>query len=358
MKVKSAMLLILFYSTSSFAQLDLADFTMTNNTSPAFILVEETPTEIYTPTNVKALAIHALDNFGKSLSVEVAPYYFIGKERTDRSYFKYIGVVKNDDNTITQHPFSGLNTTTLSFAYVDKEFRGFTESHKSYSVGLRTTILRFYDKQKVINNVEQLQEAMFQIPTPPLEVIEAGDEAIKKFYADNAILIDDLLEPFKKTIKPLFKVDGAFGYSAIFKENNINSGTANRFGAWITAEGSFILNEGSENKFNNYVNFLLVARYIDDGFNRDLNNIYFTKTYTDVGGKIDLEFGRFGFGYEFIARSGNNNGERSVGNVRFTLTNNISIIGGFGKDFAKTDNLVTTIGLNWGFNFGNTETSF
>ncbi len=331
---------------------------MTNNTSPAFLIVEETPTQIYTPTNVKALAIHALDNFGKSISVEVAPYYFIGNKKTDRSYFKYMGIIKNEDNTITQKPFSGLNTTTVSFAFVDKEFIDFEESKKTYSVGFRTTILRFYDKRKIIDNAAAAQEAMTKIPQIPTElIVNEDEEGMRRFFAANEQLIDELLKPYQKTIKPIFKVDGALGYSALFKENNIDSGTANRFGAWLTAEGSLILNEGSKSKFNSYMNLLFTARYINDGFNISEDGIYFTENYTDVGGKIELEFGRFGFGYEFIARSGNNEGERSVGNIRFTITKDISIIGGFGKDFEKTDNLLTTIGLNWGLNFGKSETS-
>ncbi len=61
-------------------KIDLSQFTLSNPSSPAFVLVDETSTAIYTPENFKALAIHALDNFGKSLSLEVTPYFLINQK--------------------------------------------------------------------------------------------------------------------------------------------------------------------------------------------------------------------------------------------------------------------------------------
>ena len=72
----------------------LSEFNLTNSSSPAFVLIEEAPSEIYIPENLKALTVHALNNFDGSLSIELSPYYFINTKSKDRSFFKYIGIEK------------------------------------------------------------------------------------------------------------------------------------------------------------------------------------------------------------------------------------------------------------------------
>lgn len=333
------------------SQVDLGQFEMSNSTNPAFMLVEESPTAIYTPENIRALVIHALDNFGQSISVEVAPYFFIGTKSSDRTYYKYIGVEEGSTGKITQNPFSGLKTTSISFSYVDKEFAGIENSRKTYSLGVRTTILRFYNKKKVLNNAKMISDLLQDI-SPPNSVLLKGEKAIKDYYVKEQE-IDDRFKPFQKTIKPLFRVDGALGYGALFKENSINSGTANRFGSWLTAESSIILNEGvPESSQNNYFNMLLTARYIEDGYNTSSNQDYFNQFYRDFGGKIEFEFGKLAFGYEYISRNGSIDSERSVGTIKFTVNKDISLLGGFGKDFSNDDNLITLFGVNWGLNLG------
>ena len=47
---------------------------------------------------------------------------------------------------------------------------------------------------------------------------------------------------------------------------------------------------------------------------------------------------------------------RSVGNITYQVNNNISVTGGFGKDFPSDNNLVTILGINWGLDLG--EDSF
>jgi hypothetical protein len=181
------------------------------------------------------------------------------------------------------------------------------------------------------------------------DVIEA---AIKEYYDDHQEELNKLFEPYQKTIKPIFKLDGALGYSALFKENTLSSSTVNRFGIWLVGEFSQVLNEGTDSKYNNYINILLTSRYVNDGFNLNSSGKYFDENYNDFGGKIALDFGKFSFGYEFISRNGTIDSERSVGDIKFMISNNVSISGGFGKDFELEDNLVTVFGINWGFNMG------
>ncbi|WP_299130414.1 hypothetical protein [uncultured Winogradskyella sp.] len=344
-------------SNAQITDVDLSQFTLSNSSSPAFVLLEETPTAIYTPENFKALAIHALDNFGESLSVELTPYFLINQQRKDRTYQRYIGVYEDDDSgQLKQNPFSGLKTTTISLAYLDKEFSGLVGERKTYAIGARTTLLRFYNKDKVNANTVGLSTALSNF-TIPNQVLQSGSEAIKAYFEEKKEAINATVAPYTKTIKPIFRLDVAAGYSTLFKENTIDSGTANRLGAWLTSETSLILNDGSDAETNNYFNLFVTARYIEDGFNANSSNEFFTTYYRDFGGKLDFEFGKFSVGYEYITRQGTVESERSVGSIKFVINKDISISGGFGKDFSvnENDNLLTIFGIHWGINTGNSN---
>jgi len=76
-------------------QVPLSEFNLANNTSPAFVLINESPSEVYVPENLKALTIHALNNFDGSLSIEISPYYFINTKSIGRTFFTYLGIKKN-----------------------------------------------------------------------------------------------------------------------------------------------------------------------------------------------------------------------------------------------------------------------
>ncbi len=340
----------------------LSEYQMSNITSPAFQLLEETVTDIYTPENVKALALHVQNNFGESMAIEVAPYFFINTKSKNRTYYKYIGVTK-ENNVLKQNPFSGLNTTTLSFAYLKKDFETIAndDEHKTFSIGARTTLLRFFNKEKIHKNAESvlniLSDPNLLLPEEILDMQEGPekDEAEKKFYIEQQ-KIDERFKPFQKTIKPIFKLDGAVAYSSLFVDNSIYAKTVNRFGSWLTSEFSLILNEGDEESAtNNYVNLLFIARYIEDEFNSETQDTFTTNYYRDYGGKISFELGKFTLGYEYLKRHGTITSERSVGNISFALDKNISITGGFGKDFQLGDNLLTIFGINWGLNLGDSS---
>lgn len=359
---------------------NLAEFTLSSGSTPAFLLVEESPTAIYTPENLRALVIHALDNLGESISIEFTPYFFIGKP--NRTYYNYVGLkAKTKDESFTmdmssknigQDIFSSaLKNLSISAAYVDKEFSGIGAKRKTYSIGARSTLIKVFSngsKEKIVKNATTLSHYLSGfIPSDETNAIvlnakseEEKKEAAKRIAKERAewdLRQNQSLDEFRKIIKPSFRVDAALGYSALFKENEIDSGTANRFGSWLTAEASVLLNDGADSKTNNYFNLFLTARYIEDGFNINASNDYFTNYYRDFGGKIEFEFGKFGFSYEYISRKGAIDSERSVGNIKYIINKDLSLIGGFGKDFPENDNLVTIFGLNFGLNLGKKSVS-
>jgi hypothetical protein len=328
----------------------LGEFELSNISSPAFVLINESPSEIYVPENLRSLTVHALNNLSESLSIEVSPYYFINTKSKDRSFFKYIGLKQTLDKkgNRQQNIFSGLNTTTVSFAYANKEFTDLIdEERKVFSLGIRTKLIRVYNTKEATEYYNKVSSILTNINYPnslllKLNAAENSDEKTKiinEYYKTKGL--------FNKPIKPVFQIDLALGYSTLFEENRIESSTLNRFGAWLTSEFSLILNKDSEkSKSNDYLNLFVISRYIEDEFNMNEQTLFFR----DIGCKLEFELGKFSLGYEYIDRNGSMQKDRSVGTIRYLINQNISINGGFGKDFNSNENLVTLFGINWGIN--------
>lgn len=382
-------------------QPSINDFNFESVSNPAFVLLDETPSAINTPESLKSLALYLSNGFSNTnIALEVNPYWVLGWSDADTSYEAYRGIVKKEGG---QHidPFKRLITnSSVSLGYIDKQFEGLESPRKVIALGGRFTLFEFYDAKRtreVLNVVSavsgghsnitlDLFDAFIQAPPRDLstpngpEFCEefASTGAIPEEYQDAAIGFfikypevkeqydtpEALLEMYftencevsnafifnTKNIKPTARLDGAIGYSWLFKENDVNASTANRFGAWLTADVALALSN------TNYIHIYGIGKYVDDGFMINEEGAFFNDTFWDFGAKIELEYNRFKFSYEYLERAGLDDQFRSVGNITYQLSPQMSLVGGFGKDFPVDDNLITLLGINWGINSG--EDSF
>ena len=404
----------------SFAQdnVSVNDFNFESTTNPAFSLLGETPTQINTPDNLKALGLYLSNGFSNTnIAVEVNPYWLIDFE-VDRSYQNYRGLKTNGNGKTYIDPFIGLKTnSSFSVGYIDKQFSGFEAEKKTLAIGYRTTILQFYNTKRLDKIQEAIQQIDNGVQRPLNKLFEeflAGEninfpgsgscnaletdlelkakyESLAQDFLDRILdeqapddpdalairgvnilsgmdmlkitkgdivssYFEDRCENIKnfvtnpKTIKPVFRLDGALGYSVLFKENEVSAATANRFGVWLTADVAVQFNSQS------YLHFYGIGKYVDDGFNIDSAGLYSNQHFWDYGGKVELELKKLKFSYEYLMRSIDSDQFRSVGNITYQVNNNISVTGGFGKDFPSDNNLVTILGINWGLDLG--EDSF
>lgn len=171
-----------------------------------------------------------------------------------------------------------------------------------------------------------------------------ADTFRKNFAANLNILQDDIP-------KPLFTLDAAVAYSMFYPNNNYSDGGTGKFGIWSTANLNLKL-LSDDNK--EYLSFYAYGRYLKDNAYLDTNtNTYIHTDYFDIGTKIELEYHKLTFGYEYIHRDKGSDNYRSVGSIKYKFSDTITLTGGFGKNFEQKDNLVSIIGVNWGIESNN-----
>ena len=373
------------------------DFNFESVSNPAFSILDETPSAINTPDNLKSLALYLSNGFSNSnIAIEVNPYWLF--ETKDNSYEAYRGIKKSDSDAKI-NPFKAFSTnSSVSIAYLEKEFVGFDQDKKVFAVGARATIFEYYGAErtkeilKVVNALgkgyskdvlqvfndflagtltadgsplgvpDDIQsKAYVDTKVIPQDYLDAGKSFVAKYpqyaslYNNSAELVKDYFDETSdrvinfvfnpKTIKPLLRIDGAAAYSLLFKDDKIDSNTARRIGAWVSLDLALKFSQ------ENYIHLLAIGKYMDDGFNIN-SGAYFNKSYWDYGGKVEFELNKFKLSYEYLARDGFGEQYRSVGNLTFQLNKKMSITGGFGKDFPEDNNLVSILGINWGLDLG------
>lgn len=375
------------------------DFNFESTANPAFTIIEETPTAINTPDNIKSLALYVSNGFSNgNIALETNPYWLIPNTK-DKSYEDYRGIKKNRHGKDIIDPFKALQTnTSFSMAFTNKEFQGFEEEKKVAAIGLRTTLFQLFSRKqtdKIVNVLSdtgqpysddalnkyngnlvftndivtrEMADEYVKNKTIPQSYIDTANKVLqqnpnyKSIYEDGKALakayFDEITERIvkfyynPKNIKPILRLDGAMAYSLLFKENEFSSNTAKRLGGWITLDLALPFND------NNYFHLYAISRYIDNGFNIDAEQNYFDTSFWDIGGKLELELGKFNLSYEYLQRDGDDEQYRSVGNITYQINKKMSLTGGFGKDFpVGEDNLVTVIGINWALTSGESISS-
>lgn len=396
-------ILLSVYTHISVGQENLSvnDFDFESVSNPSFIVLDETPTLFSLPDNLKALGLYLSNGFSNTnIAVEINPYWVLGWHKEDTSYESYRGISTIGER-VRIDPFKRIKTnSSLSLSFIDKEFPNLEGARKTLTLGGRMTVLELYNKKAIT----QLTEVLAQVegafsnkvlndfdgylrgPSPVFpdlatpsdpevcaSFLENGTypqeyvEAAQKYFEVNRVLVQSQYEEanallrayFKEScgvsaafifnaqeIQPVFRLDGAVGYSWLFQENTFNSATVNRFGSWLTGDLALRLTA------TQYLHIYGIARYIDDGFQIDQAGAFTTLNFLDFGGKIALEIDKFKFSYEYIERTGDQAMYRSVGNIYYQLTKNMGITGGFGKDFQVQDNLISILGISWGIDSG------
>ncbi len=326
--------------------------------APAMTLLDEAPSIVNRPNSPRAFVLSVINSFQgdysglpKNYALELTPFWFFSHKKMN--FFRYAGLTEHGMN-----PFAGIKVTSLSLAYVNKTIKEDQPATSNISIGLRSTLIRFYKNdyyQELLDanlyavgrlkRLETAKEAagatpdlLFSDPKRYHQIVKRVIDSVEK--SDSLIT---MIEKLKE--KPVFAIDGAVAYNAFFIDNNFSSNQSGRLGVWLTLNYSYRFSKNS----SNYLNIYGVGRFISDNTNLEDDMAGDRTEYFDFGGKMELEFDKLTIAYEFIHRI-NDIGDtyRSSGLLKYKINDNLYLTGAFGRNFGDADNLITLLGINWG----------
>lgn len=355
MKATLSLFIIIVCTAQIFAQksLNITDLELPN--APAFTILDYSPTNISTPATTQAFTlslINAVSNANgvpTNYALEFTPYWiFKNKSRNFNDY------LSGEEKNSYCKPYKNMS---FSLSSVKKQ------TIQNVSVGIRTNLLTVNRKAKgiaitelktkqLVNLVTIIDDAISPIKDPHAAVSQLSKDWQKTqldVLENNPLYVSATKSVYDKVdeinaMKPIFTVDVATAYSHFYDENEFKSGKFGRFGAWTTLNENFKF-EGK----NNYLSLYQYVRYLENGINYDETTMVYNKVESlDIGAKVEFQLNDFSLGYEYIKRTSESNNYRSVGNIKYKLNKSFTINGGFGKNFEKTENLVSFLGVSWG----------
>lgn len=341
--------------------------------SPAFILLDQSPSIIERPNTSKAFVLSILNpltdisGLPENYAADFTPFWFF--RHPGMNQFKYMGYDKTKGK---QKIFSNIKKTSVSLAFINQSDSPAGKPVGNFSAGIRTTLLSVRRNQdvldylaanaKMVRHLKSLEEKLFEAgifpPIPAdtstryLLLKKEYDDKVNRFLADEeqATMNDknELYEILNR--KALFAIDGAAGYHCFFLDNTFSKNHFGKAGVWLTLNYSQPLSPKGD--FTKYLNIYGIGRYLSDGTEKENNN-YIIQNCFDFGTKIELELKKFSFAYEYIYRKNTNNDEfRSTGILKYKISDQLYITGAFGKNFGSENNLISLLGISWGLTSG------
>lgn len=334
--------------------------------SPAFVLLDEAPSLIERPGTPKALGAELLQSFEggtfDNIAVEFSPFWMSKPKKL--TYFQLKGLTPTEDGTgIKNKALNPFINMVVSFAHVKNQ-----DSVTNISLGVRTTLIelkhardiaRYSEGYKAVNKLFDLKNSIQRDFGNEQLQRENPQEYQKQFTEYYTKRIAEIAEEQQVTaaaildtldIKPIFALDVAAAYSKRYFNNTFKGNNDHRYGVWATATTALPIGRNFTN--TNYLNAFAFVRYLKDELGATAFNAL------DVGVKAELQLNKLFVGYEYINRSGDIDDFRSVGNIRYILTNKIQLVGSFGNNFNDTDDLVSILGIRWGFDSKDQKVNF
>lgn len=340
--------------------------------SPAFVLMDIAPSNIIVPDNIQAFSIQTISAFSgnskdglgnNNYAVEFQPYWYVKREKMN--FFKYNNLIsdKPEGENVSINDYTRYNVfgdawkkASVSLALMDGTFNVFEVPQSYVSVGARTRLLSVKTRNQIdeiksqYTSYEQFMSspeviAIFANPSLSLSEINTAITSLEGYQA--------IVQNFEQSLrrKPFFALDVAVAYSHFMGDKSQDMNDAfGRLGFWATGDLAFYTPTIGK---QSHVHVYGVFRYLRDGLNIDPDSGDLRiENATDYGAKIALELDKLSFGYEYITRdSENNNEERSIGSIRYKISEAFTINGGFGKNFRSEGSTVALFGIQWGLDF-------
>lgn len=340
--------------------------------APAFVLMDIAPSNIIVPDNIQAFSIQTINAFSgnstdglgnTNFALEFQPYWYVKREKMNFFTYNNLKLDQPEKETISVNDYTHYNIfgdawkkASISLALMNGTYNVFEVPQSYVSIGARTRLLSVKTQNQISEikaqyaRYEQLMsspEVMMVFAKPGLS-LEEKNTTITSLDGYQA-MVADLEESLQ--LRPLFALDVAVAYSHFMGDKSQNlDATFGRFGVWATGDLAFYMPTMGK---HGHVHIYGVLRYLRDGLHRDLDSgALRIEDAIDYGAKIALEFDNLYFGYEYITRDADKNTEeRSMGSIRYKITEAFTINGGFGKNFISEGQTVALLGIQWGLDF-------
>ncbi len=324
--------------------------------SPAFMLLDVSPTMVDRPVSAKAFTTSVLNSvadgvgFPDDYSLELTPMLLLPSRNADHN--RYYGIVKSESG-VRQNPLAQLKYFSFSAASINETLDSAAAFRaNNLSLGLRFRLVQLQKKRAVQAYTDATTAYLRRLAEIRDNIMLTPDQVLEQLKNDKKL--QQLETPILEALayKPVFTVDlaGAVAFRAV--DANFSSlGTA-RYAAWLTACYANSLNGKDAEDRDDFINLYAFGRILsDDGFFAEVPT-FTRQEWLDFGFKVELEMKRFSFSYELLQRQfldgGVGNTLRSSGLLGYALTDKVSAYMVFGKNFGDRENLIAQISLNYG----------
>ncbi|MES2484343.1 MAG: hypothetical protein V4581_00105 [Bacteroidota bacterium] len=271
--------------------------------SPAFVLLDESPANIEKPTNPKAVAISLINVWEGSGAIEFTPYWLF-----DQPTYTF----QNDINN--SKPF--WQTFALSAATSK------SSDTTNISVGFRVQLFRQYADVAALTNIEGLIAIELAVMDP------------KDINMDEVNRLVKLLSEERGKIK--WNVELAGAYSGQSSENSGLAG--NKLGAWLNIRHT-------PKDFP--LDVVVLGRYSRQFGNQFPNE----SSFVDAGGSISKQGKNFDLQLEYVYRwdtTLKTNYDRLALVANYQIMPGIVAVASVGKNFDDVNNVFTALGVKFG----------
>ncbi len=355
------MAVVLFSMTTAYAQnkdIKLTDLKTPN--SPGFQILDISPSSVERPTNPQGFSVKVLNLFSsgngipKNFSFEFSPFWSFKPK--DETVYNYLGIPKEGEKLppaqILKAPLRKFSIS-LASAFSDSTSGSSLKNTNYIAVGARTNLLTLRTRGQVENIHADLHNATQIMLKKAAALHGPGGEIIRRPVDE----VDKLLEEDEEyqaalagvQRQPLLLLDVAYAYSNAFADNKYANRRFHKSGFWatLTANAQFKATD-------HFLSFIVLGRITNDNVLKDTAKLVFEEDRAiDYGGKLEYNLKRFSLSVEYVKRSYNDisaiDTERTVGILQYKISNQLYVMGTYGKNFGNINNVFALLGLNWGF---------
>ena len=296
--------------STAFAQTDLKVKDLFIPSSPGLVLADKAPASIEKPVTPKTFGVSLL-NLLQGGAVEATPFWF-----TSKPMFTY-------DEWIRKK-FTLLETFNISAATFKED------SATAVSGGFRTQVLRIYSKS-YIKKLEAQEQAIVDVLTVDAKIDSNGNLIIdlKKLQAEK-----EKLQQLEK--KGMFALEIAGAVIGSGKANSFKELQSQKSGVWANMRWS---------PESSALDFVGLARYSwADHTVKD-------SAFFDYGLSLNYAEKNLNIALEYVNRrdfAARKNYDRLNFSAVYQLNDNLAIVAALGKNFNKSNDIITVFGLNIG----------